>query len=431
MSDHSPLRQALDTAIAEANGRKLTMGDLTVLASINDPFRVDTPAGHRDGEWLAVQFARLAANRIVHLRGMHYILVTDECIKPDGTPYRNDEPDWLWLQGKAAKAARWLGYVPFDSIIDQRNAAPTITRYERKTPHPYLSPGRLDVTIPDVDDLEPYAGIVDVQGEQPYKLVLVGEKSSLGEVLDPIARRYGADLYLPTGCMSDTLIHTMAKVGAEDGRPMMVFYFADCDPSGWNMPAEVARKLQALQVGFYPALDFEVRRVALTVDQVREYGLPSTPLKDTEKRADKWRAATGVEQTELDALAALQPNLLRRIARDALDPFYDHTLDRRIRQAIDDWHEQAQAVVDANVDPAALADLQTAARARLDEMAQAIDELNEQMQLDPDGFDLPDFELPQAGVDVMLQDEPLISSGWDFTEQCTLLKRDRAYGGDG
>ena len=54
MTARSPLRQALETAIAAANGRKLSMKDLTVLAPQNDPFRIDTPARHRDGEWLAI-----------------------------------------------------------------------------------------------------------------------------------------------------------------------------------------------------------------------------------------------------------------------------------------------------------------------------------------------------------------------------------------
>lgn len=41
----------------------------------------------------------------------------------------------------------------------------------------------------------------------------------------------------------------------------------------------------------------------------------------------------GTEQTEIDALAALQPGVLDRIARDALDRFYDHDLARRTREA--------------------------------------------------------------------------------------------------
>ena len=44
----------------------------------------------------------------------------------------------------------------------------------------------------------------------------------------------------------------MAKIGADDGRPMVVLYFSDCDPAGWNMPIEVGRKLQAFKAAFTP-----------------------------------------------------------------------------------------------------------------------------------------------------------------------------------
>jgi hypothetical protein len=57
-ADRSPLRQTLDTAIAEA-GSKVSMKDLTVLAPQNDPFRLDTPANHRDSKWLADVIADL------------------------------------------------------------------------------------------------------------------------------------------------------------------------------------------------------------------------------------------------------------------------------------------------------------------------------------------------------------------------------------
>jgi hypothetical protein len=57
--ERSPLRQALDTAIAEANGAKLSMNDLTVLSPQIDPFRLDTPANHKIGKWLADTAATL------------------------------------------------------------------------------------------------------------------------------------------------------------------------------------------------------------------------------------------------------------------------------------------------------------------------------------------------------------------------------------
>ena len=70
--------------------------------------------------------------------------------------------------------------------------------------------------------------------------------------------------------------------------------------------------------------------MALTVEQVRDLDLPSTPLKETEKRADRWREAFGVEQTEIDALATLRPDALREIVDRAFDPYFDRTLKARV-----------------------------------------------------------------------------------------------------
>ena len=53
------LRATLEAAMAAG----YSMEDLTVLAAQNDPYRVDTLAGHRDGRWLAVQAERLSATR--------------------------------------------------------------------------------------------------------------------------------------------------------------------------------------------------------------------------------------------------------------------------------------------------------------------------------------------------------------------------------
>jgi hypothetical protein len=269
--------------------------------------------------------------------------------KPDGAPYTNTDPDWLWLQGDAGKAARWLGYIPFEQITDQRNAGPVIREFSRSDPWPYLTVG-IDVDIPSASDIMPKLGIEGFRGEQPYHLVMFGEKSSLEDVLGPTAATYGADLYLPTGEISDTLLHGMATSAVADGRPMVVLCFSDADPADWQMPISIARKLQAFSVLLPGMPDFEVHRVALTPGQVAEYGLPSTPLKETERRADRWRAAMGVEQTEIDALASLRPDLLVQIAREALGPFFDRTLDQRVMEAQSRWLEEALDVVNQGLD---------------------------------------------------------------------------------
>jgi hypothetical protein len=291
----SPLRRLLEeTAAAEG----LPLKNLTVLATQNDPFRMDTPARHRDGQWLAtkIQELRLGAWTI-HLRGLHYMLLSTT--KPDGSAYVNDDQDWQWLQEKAADAARWLGYLPFDQIIDQRNSPPIIRIFKQPVPRPYLL-ADVDIHVPSVEELMPAVSVTGFEGTQPYKLVLFGEKSSLADVLGPVATEHQADLYLPTGEISDTLLHQMAKVGAQDGRPMVVLCFSDADPAGWQMPISISRKVQAFKALHFPDLDVQVHRVALTPDQVREYGLPSSPLKDTEKRGDAWRAAGGAVLAQAD-----------------------------------------------------------------------------------------------------------------------------------
>jgi hypothetical protein len=58
----------------------------------------------------------------------------------------------LWLSGDAGKAARWLGYIDFEQIVDQRNAAPDVTRFVEPTPEAYLNVG-LDVEGPDASEI--------------------------------------------------------------------------------------------------------------------------------------------------------------------------------------------------------------------------------------------------------------------------------------
>jgi hypothetical protein len=418
-----PLRQLLeDTAAVEG----LAMKDLTVLAKQRDPFRLDTPANHRDGAWLTNTAHELGlGNRLIHLRGLHYMVLGRP--KPNGWPYANTDDDWLWLSEEAGKAARWLGYLSFDQIIDKRNAAPTVREFtDHGRPWPYISVG-IDIEIPDADEITPEVGALGFDGTQPYRLVMVGEKASLAEVLAPVAERYAADLYLPTGEISDTLIHQMAKVGAEDGRPMVVLYFADADPAGWQMGISVARKLQAFQALHFPELDFEVRRVALTPAQVREYGLPSTPLKETERRADAWREATGTEQTEIDALAALRPHLLRQLAEDAVAPYFDRTLVGRVHQARLEWRQRAQAALEEQMDMERLDRIRVEAAAKLEAMRVEIDALNAALQVDARDFQLPTPEVPEAELDGPPDSVPLLDSTWGFAEQCQRLIDSKAY----
>ena len=147
----------VDSRNRGGGGFRVSLSDLTVLDKKVDPYRQDTPAGHRDGAWLAQQMEELGITRPIHLRGLHYALVSSTSLtKPDGARYLNDADDWVWLQAAASKAARWLWYVPFDRIIDERNDAPVIVVHDNGEPEAEIGLGAdIVVSVPEVEDIKP------------------------------------------------------------------------------------------------------------------------------------------------------------------------------------------------------------------------------------------------------------------------------------
>jgi hypothetical protein len=430
INGYGVLRSVLERAREEAG---CSLGDLTALSAQVDPYRLDTPAGHRDGEWLAKKLDKaIGKSRRIHWRGLHYVLVSGKrpAVKPDGEVYRNTEEDWLWMSSVAGKAARWLGYIPFERISDNRNAEPIIHRKARVATGAFVSIG-LDITVPDADDIEPIPIAEGFEPRQAFHFAIFGEKASLEDVLLPIAKAHQADLYLPTGEISDTLVYRIAKDAAADGRPFVMFTIADCDPAGRQMPVSIGRKLQALRDLLFPNLRFEVVPVALNPDQVRDLGLPSTPLKETERRADRWREAFGIEQTEIDALATLRPDVLREIVERAFDPYLDRDLQKRVTWAWVQWKRQAEEALAKQINPEHLEALRSEASGRLAELESAIADINERLRMAADDhFTLPVIEVPEPEIDADAPRQALVSFDDDWAAATHALIERKAYGRD-
>jgi len=426
VNGHGALRSVLELASDETG---LPLGDLTVLSAQVDPYRFDTPAGHRDGQWLAKHFGRLVGRtKKLHWRGLHYVLVsTSNLVKPNGDAYVNDDDNWTWLINVAGKAARWLNYINFERISDNRNSEPFIHHKASVSPKAFVTVG-VEVAIPDVSDMEPTPAVEGFVPRQAFHFVMFGEKASLEDVVLPIARAKQMDVYLPTGEISDTLLYRIAKDAAADAGPMVLFCLSDCDPAGHQMPVSIARKLQAFRDHRFPKLKFEIVPIALTVEQVAELGLPSTPLKETEKRASRWRQAFGVEQTEIDALATLRPDVLRQIIESAIAPYYDASLANRVDEARADWMAQAQAAVDEQTDPALLPALRAEATERLAELQSVIADLNERFRLAADRFTLPAIEVPQPELDAGASRQALVNFNDSWVKATRALIARKQYG---
>jgi DNA topoisomerase VI subunit B len=320
----------------------ISVDTLLVLSRDNDPYTAWRR--RREAEWFARLFDLFVpAGATKHLRGVFYLLVSspDRIPGPDGKPFVNDYKHWQAFQ-RASKAARWLALVPFERIVDERNAPPKLYVPDVTPISTSVSSGTACEIPLTAEAALPRLHLTGFEGRQTHRIIFYGEKSSLAVVLEPIARQIGAEMILVTGESSDTYIGAASKRASEDGRPAVVLYFSDFDPSGHQMPVSVARKLQALCDLYYPNLQIELRPVALTLNQIRALGLPSSPLKETERRASRWRERMGHDQTEIDAMVELHPDALREAVFDAINPFYDDGLADRVRAAETEWRAEAE-----------------------------------------------------------------------------------------
>jgi hypothetical protein len=395
------LRRILDAA-CEAEG--VAQKALTVLSRA-DPYRLDTDTHHHNGRWLAEQLTRFyGAAKKAHWRGLHYsiIMAKKKIKKPDGLIYKNTEDDWTWLSEKAGKAARWLGYIPFERIIDKRSDEPVIHRAEKIEPYAAVSSDLIDVEFPN--DITPAPAAAGFDARQAFSFALFGEKSSLEEICLPWAQKHQADLYLGAGEISDTHIYQIARDAVRDGRPLVVFAATDCDPSGWQMLISIARKLQAVQDLLFPTLRWEIVHVGLTPDQVRKFELAEEPIKEGDKRAAAWEKAFGVKQTEIDALTTpemTERGILRGLLDAAIAPYIDPSLDRRVKRAESKWYRDAEAAVEAQIDAGAVARLGR----KVERLQQQIERAKDELRALTEDIALPDVVVPEPQLDVESLDD--------------------------
>jgi hypothetical protein len=419
----SVLREMVDLARREAG---LTLSDMTVLTRSNDPVRVDTDAGHREGQWFRDNVRRFyRGSTLFHLRGLHYRLVVVSALKPDGSTYENTHDDWKWLAGPA-KAARWLGYVPFDRFVDHRNNAPEVVEHKPPVPVAWC---QTDAVVPEITEIDFEVTISGFEALQPWQIVIFGEKNSLKESLMHFHENYGCDLYVGACETSDTLIYNMASKAAADGRPLAVLCIADFDPSGHQMSISIAWKLELLRLLEFPELRFHVVRVGLTLEQAIHYRLPSTPLKESEKRADRWQREHGREQTKIDALLELHPDALHDTVLEAVLKYFDDTLNARVREARVAWLVVAQETVEAETEDKAEPLRRQAEQAMetLEEAVEALDGIAYEVR---SSDILPEIEIPQAELDEPDDSDILATSDWPFAELARKLKQEKAYGED-
>ena len=252
----------------------------------------------------------------MHLRRIHYRLVSQEApiLLPTGEDYVNTRRCWAFLCA-AAKGARYAGLVKIDDFIDQRNPEADERLPDVVNGNLEIYAARRDLRIEIPETLpSPALALLGECPTQPYHVEIWAEKSTVNDVLEPLADIYGLNLQTSLGEISLTGCRELAeRMTANGGRPVRIIYVSDFDPAGQSMPVATARKIEWLIRHSGEDLDVQLQPIVLTYDQCIEYELPRTPLKETERRAGSFEARFGEGATELDALEALHPGELQRI----------------------------------------------------------------------------------------------------------------------
>jgi hypothetical protein len=313
----------LQHAVRKPNGRKFTLKDLLVLSPQKDPFYAGNGAEGDKARWFAELWERFGYGSGVHLRRVHYRIVSEgNILKHDGELYENNSKCWEYMQG-ASRQARYLGLVDPEELVDRRNPAPNIYMgpgalgwEDRKEPgwdydfYAFELPG-LEVPRPQLDLPELYPTGYDYHNSmQRYHVEVWAEKTTMDDILVPLCRQTATNYVSGAGYQSITAMVSLLRARVRHmGKPCRILYVSDFDAAGKNMPRQVARQLQFWIDRYAAACDIRIEPIVMTAEQAEKY--PKAP-------------DTGA--VELDAMEALDPGRLARIVRRAISPFRDRDL---------------------------------------------------------------------------------------------------------
>lgn len=156
---------------------------------------------------------------------------------------------------------------------------------------------------------------------QPRRVEVWVEKDAIVGILEPICNELDVAYFSCRGYTSQSEMWSAAmrlKAYRDNGQEPLILHLGDHDPSGKDMTRDITDRLSEFSYG-----DIEVKRLALNMSQVEQYGPPPNPAKITDSRAKNYIDEFGAESWELDAL---EPAVIAQLIRDNVYAHRDTTL---------------------------------------------------------------------------------------------------------
>jgi len=238
------------------------------------------------------------------LRQLYYQFVSRGMIANKDAEYKR--------LGSVINDARLAGEIDWDHITDR-------TRNLRSNPH-WESPRKIVEACAEQFQVDKWAN-------QPNYLEAWIEKDALLGVLEVASEPLDVPYFSCRGYTSQSEMWTAAmriKKQLSSGKAVHVLHFGDLDPSGVDMSRDIRERIEMfLSHHLGTARGFELKRIALNMEQVKRYSPPPNPAKVTDSRAIKYITAYGYESWELDAL---EPRLLTSLIQEAVFALRDQAM---------------------------------------------------------------------------------------------------------
>lgn len=155
--------------------------------------------------------------------------------------------------------------------------------------------------------------------DQDFRVEVWVEKEALVGVIERTAYKYRCPYFACRGYTSQSEAWAAGrrfKEYNEAGQAVKVIHLGDHDPSGIDMTRDNLERLTL----FAEQGDVEVIRVALNMDQVRQYNPPPNPAKLTDSRCTGYIRNFGNQSWELDAL---RPDVIDGLISSEIEKYID------------------------------------------------------------------------------------------------------------
>lgn len=250
------------------------------------------------------------------VRQLYYQLVSQQVIDNNRAQYQ--------LVSRLMVEARKSGDVPWEYIEDRLRRPREVSMWHG---------------LSDFAETVRRAYRRDVWPTQPRYVEVWLEKDALSGIFEDVLRPYGVTLCVGRGYDGWDSIHNAADRyqyhGSRcDSGEVSVLYFGDFDPSGEDMVRSLEERLNFFEV--WP----DLRKVALTYDDIQRYQLPPDPTKASDSRSVAHVAKWGDLAVELDALP---PDVLRDRIKTEVEAILDLETLQVCRQV---ETEERQKIVD-------------------------------------------------------------------------------------